>query len=206
MKQRASKIIVVTGRKGRGKSYWIKAFLNRMPRNVPVIVNDVQRDYADGDNALKHLDFEGTLDEYLTLQGNSKAWIGRVRIDARADINDLRRLIAFATRADGKKWLVIDELHLWKRHELDKIGLPAALFGSRHTRTSIIVAAWRPADIPRELTMGADELVAFQTEEPRDLKYWRDAVGPEFSEQLPDLRMGKPLHHKRNQTTRKAKT
>jgi hypothetical protein len=54
--------------------------------------------------------------------------------------------------------------------------------------------------------MGADELVAFQTEEPRDLKYWRDAVGPEFSEQLPDLRMGKPLHHKRNQTTRKAKT
>lgn len=56
----------------------------------------------------------------------------------------------------------------------------------RHRDIRVIACARRPAQLARDVTANASRICAFRTQEPRDVQYLRDFIGP-AADQLPNL-------------------
>lgn len=59
----------------------------------------------------------------------------------------------------------------------------------RHNKVGLVVAARRPANIPRSITSQADFIFTFQQHEPGDIKYFKDCGAPV------DILTALPKHH-----------
>ncbi len=57
----------------------------------------------------------------------------------------------------------------------------------RHRGLKYFAASRRPARVPRDITANATRIMAFATQEPTDLRYMRELMGPEAAAIVPTL-------------------
>lgn len=185
-------VTLVFGRKGQGKSYWIKRQLDAMKRHAPLIVWDPNREYhgPSGSDPLRVVDFTGTWRAFLERQRASDGYLGRVVIQ-----DDYRAFDGFCTFVlnCGGLTCVLDELHNFVTPTKYPQAFKLLFYIGRHRRIDVFAASWRPFGLPPFLRGCADEIRAFQTTEPIDLEWYAKSCTESFSAQLPKLRKHRSL-------------
>lgn len=171
------------GKRGAGKTTAIRGQFQDC--RGPVVVLDILGNFKnDGD----------------VLTTNSKdtiLWIKKyVEENSEGRKNDENKIIVFQC---GDPDLAIDyvSVALWESgggtliiDEADGFSLAQApcfdqlVRYGRNRNVDIITGCRRPAEISRNITAGANQLFAFQTQEPRDIDYFRSTVFGERAEQL----------------------
>lgn len=174
------------GRKGLGKSYWIKRELDKLRPHAPLVVWDFNREYAGarGKDPIRNATVFASLAEFARAQAAQKGHVGRAVIHAYKP--DFERFCKFCLDCGGLT-VVIDELHVYVDAHTYPQSFEDLLYVGRHRRIDVVCASWRPYGLPVFLRSAADEIRAFQTTEPRDLKWFRDNCGEVFANQLPSL-------------------
>lgn len=166
------------GKRGAGKTTAIAGQLNDC--RAPVVVLDILGNFSDvGD--VKTTNAKDTI-----------LWIKKIVEDP----NEENEIIVFQC-ADPD--LAIDYISsaLWEAgggtlviDEADGFSLAQApcfdqlVRYGRNRNVDIITGCRRPAEISRNITAGANQLFAFQTQEPRDIDYFRSTVFGDRAEQL----------------------
>lgn len=170
--------IVVFGKKGFGKTTWIRRYLYENPEPV-YLIYDHFNEYDDGQ-------IFGSIDEFTIWPDfnfdKNKKFIFRGEIpfdDFFGLAYDLQNCVA-----------VFDEIDLACSPHNTEPNLYKILNYGRHKQVGIISASRRPANVSRNLTSQSDEIISFRIAEPRDLKYIEDFCGSDMSKLLPNLGIG----------------
>lgn len=181
-----NKVELVFGRKGTGKSYSIKRALDKLRPHAPLIVFDFNREYAGAraKDGIRNATVHASLDDFLAAQRAQKGHIGRAVIHGSE--RDFARMCLFV-HACGNVTFVLDELHVYVEPTKYPPIFKELMYVGRHRRIDVIAAAWRPFGLPPFLRHAADEIRAFQTIEPRDLKWFEETCGSQMANQLPML-------------------
>lgn len=181
-----NRVTLVFGRKGQGKSYWIKRRLDALRRHVPLIVWDPNREYfgPTGKDSIRNVDFCGSWRAFLEAQSNREGHLGRVLVQ-----DDYRSFASFTTYVlnAGGLTCVIDELHNYVTPTQYPKAFKLLFHVGRHRRIDVFAASWRPYGLPPFLRGCADEIRAFQTTEPLDLDWYQKNCGEPFGSALPKL-------------------
>lgn len=178
---------LVLGRKGQGKSYSIKRWLDKLPRHAPVLVFDRNLEYAGphAKDGIRDAVAFRTLDEFLAAQKAQPGHIGRAVVGGTT--RDFERVCRYAHAAGGLT-LVLDELHVYVNERTPPPEIFAELlYVGRHRRVNVVCGAWRPIGLPLFLRHAVDEIRVFQCTEPRDLAWFREVCGENFASKLPSL-------------------
>lgn len=171
------------GRKGSGKSYSIKQRLRKFRGSV--CVWDTLSEYAGpaSDNPLPRAVLYRSVRELAIASSQGKLAKQAVVQDRRDKFDAWCRWALAA----GPRLLVIDEVNLYCGPSRGSEPLLELLRIGRHSCIDVEFAARRPAEVHRDLTAQADELVFFRTVEPRDLEWCRAYCGEDFARRLPKL-------------------
>jgi hypothetical protein len=182
-------ILVVFGRKGSGKSFYVKSKLAGLDR---WIVWDPRSEYDQDESGRPSLGARtfrsvGDFLEAVAADGE----IGRVVLQCPRW--EFGALCEFAMEA-GDLTLVVDEIdqHCGSSHAVE--GLVEMFRRSRHARVNFIGIAARPAIVPKDLTYASDASVFFQTSEPRDLSYIAEKFGEQVAVQVRALNRERHEH------------
>lgn len=181
-----NKVTLVFGRKGQGKSFFIKRALDRLSRRAQLLVWDPQHEYAGRTGvdsihgAVVYTDWLG----FLTAQASTRGPLGRVVIQAHR--RHFAHFCAYAL-ACGNLTVVIDELHKFVHSTSFPEAFADLLYDGRHVGVDVIAIAWRPYGLPPFLRGAADEIRAFACTEPNDLKWFEQVCSQEFVKKLPLL-------------------
>jgi len=179
--RRGNRVRVIFGRKGSGKSYYIKGRVRREPR---LIVWDLLSEYAGlySDRPLRDATLVYSAAQLADLAGRRP--LGRVVVQAPREEAPL--VFRFARRA-GDLTLVVDEVNLYCSPSGADPELLELLRLGRHARLDLYLAARRPAEVHRDVTAQADEITVFRTTESRDLDYFSRLAGQDFADRLTTL-------------------
>lgn len=176
-------MVVTFGRKGSGKSYSTKQRLRAVRGRI--CVWDFMAEYA-GPTADRPLPRARLYQSLRKLAVDSAAGKLPERVVVQAPRDQFELWCRWALRA-GPRTLVIDEVNLYCSASHASPALLELLRIGRHSCLDIFFAARRPAEVHRDLTAQADELVFFRTTEPRDLAWIAAYTSPEFAERLKTL-------------------
>jgi len=78
-----------------------------------------------------------------------------------------------------KTLVVVEETSLYAKPTYLPEGIARLVRYGRHREIDQIYMSRRPSEIHRDLTAQSDIIVSFRQQEPRDIKYLRDFMGPE---------------------------
>lgn len=173
-------IICVFGKKGYGKTYFVKHTL--LPQFEKIIIIDSLAEYKDG----VIIEDIPSLAEYLLRNKD-----GRYRIIYReplAQIEDLEPSEALRTSwsAIGAT-IVIEELDIHASAISSPASIQCLLRYGRHRELNTIGVSRRASEVPRTITSQADLIISFNQQEPRDLAYIGSFAGKEFANALTEL-------------------
>lgn len=172
-------ISVVLGRRGSGKTTWIRTRLRTLSR---VLVFDTLAEYGSDTEA------SPDLPSFLDAVERSQGRYFRISfVPYREDPEAALDIFLRAAWIVGDLTVVIDEVDAvsspvsvpWELQKLIRYG--------RHRRLSVIVASRRAAEVPRLITSQADEVVSFNQSEPTDLEYLRRYVSADFADTVSGL-------------------
>lgn len=182
---RRNEVICVFGRKGSGKSYRIHRMIEQIPTSQRVMIWDPVSEYAgrSSQDPVQHAQLFGDMHEMLT-EAAKGGLAQRVVMQAPRAHFDL--FCKYAYRA-GNMTVVVDEVNLFCSPAKCPAPLLELLRIGRHASVDLIFAARRPAEVSRDLTAQSDEIIAFHTIEPNDIKWFSDVCGKTFAESLPTL-------------------
>lgn len=188
----ANEILLVVGRKGSGKTYWVKQNKVQAKR---LLILDTCREY-EVPGAFRVQTFDDLL-EAMELRKGFAGRPFRIVYTPEGD-GDLALQEGFDQVVDlfsslEEATLVIDEIGLFVSPSQYPDTLDRVLRLGRHYGQSIVASTQRPADVPRILTGMADAIVAFQTQEPVDIEYLGKFMGKERAARLRDLPLYTPL-------------
>lgn len=175
-----SRIVVVLGSKGQGKSFRIKRGLSRVPQWVAW---DFKGEYADAAKGV----------------AGTRLWTDLV--DWREHLlngGDVRREVFVCPRRQFPAWcrwvsetgdllVVIEELNRYCGSGRPIPELLDLFDRSRHSRVDLVCAAPRLAGISKDLVHQADEVVTAQVSEPNDVAYLREWIGSSGAERVRSL-------------------
>lgn len=172
-----SRIVVVLGSKGQGKSYRIKRGLARVPQWVAW---DYKGEYADRRVGVAGARLWTDLAEWREHLVNG---------------GDVRREVFACPRRQFLSWcrwvtetgdllVVVEELNRYCGAGRPPDELLDLFDRSRHAHIDLVCAAPRLAGISKDLVHQADELVSAQVTEPNDVAYIREWIGPRGAERL----------------------
>lgn len=90
-----------------------------------------------------------------------------------------------------KTLVVVEETSLYARPTYLPDAIGRLVRYGRHREIDQIYMARRPSEVHRDLTAQSDIIVSFRQQEPRDIKYLRDFMGPEAESvrHLPDFKV-----------------
>jgi len=181
-----NRIIVILGRKGSGKTYYAK---QRVKAEKRVIFYDPMRQFSDcGVIVTEPLTFL----EYLEANTGSFRVVYQPELDIE-DEDGLQREFLTACKVANcltEYWLVLDEIDQYASDRRKGNILKNLINRGRHYGASILATTIRYTDTGRSLTAQADEIIAFNTHEPRDVEYLRTYFG-----QLADELSKLPAYH-----------
>lgn len=182
---RSNEVICVFGRKGSGKSYWIKQHLAKIPAGRSLWVWDPVSEYA-GPSAEVPLHSGSLFYSMRSMLEAAKAGKLGKRVVLQAPRSEFDLFCTFAYRT-GQVTVVVDEINLFCSPSKCPAPLLELLRIGRHAEVDLIFAARRPAEVSRDLTAQSDKTVAFKTIEPADLEFFSKVCGKAFAERLPNL-------------------
>lgn len=171
-------IALVVGKKGSGKSHYVKTLLsNEKPKRV--IIFDALWEY-DIDGHTLVFSWQEAVE---LLRENID---GEFRLTVRLEDEAEYEQIVDVLRYVGNLTLVIEEFHLYCNHTYTYPEIKKLIRLGRHWGINIIGITQRIPDIPRDFTHAMDLLVVFRTTEPRDLDYFRKLsfVGDEGAKRI----------------------
>ena len=159
--------------------------IEALPASKRVLIWDPMSEYAgrSAQDPVQHAQLFGDVHEML-LEAAKGGLSNRVVLQAPRGQFDV--FCKFCYRA-GSLTCVVDEINLFCRPSFCPTPLLELLRIGRHARVDLIFAARRPAEVARDLTAQADEIIAYKTIEPNDLKWFQDVCGKTFAEALPNL-------------------
>lgn len=180
-----NKIVVLTGRRGGGKTSTVKQILRFVPR---FLVLDVHGEYGDLPGVVTVRN-EGELMEFLEVNEARPSWGGRYVSDY--DVVGAAEDLCFhayeESRPGSPVTLVLDEAHLIMSPSHVEQELGRALRLGRHKALNILLVTTRLAEIARSATAQADDFILCgRISEPNDLEALRERTGDDFARQVRD--------------------
>ena len=176
-------IVCIFGKRGSGKTTLTRGQLESLPK--PVVVLDILGNFNNPD--------------YMQLTSVSET-IKNVEYYAKAeDKNDLQGIFVLKPSDPN---VAIDYLSatLWELwggtlvlDECDSFDFPEApcydqlVRYGRNRYCNIVTGCRRPTEVPRSVTAGANKLLIFQTQEPRDVEYFEKTLIGERAQKLMNL-------------------
>lgn len=181
-----NRVRLVFGRKGTGKSYWIKRQLDKLGRHSPLLVWDPNREYSGpaGKDPIRDALVFTRWRAFLEAQAKQKGYLGRVVIQESYEA--FAPFCSYALDCGGMT-VVLDELHMFVTSSSCPKPFKDLFYIGRHRRLDVYAAAWRPVGMPPFVRGCGDEIRAFQTTEPLDLQWYTLTCGENFAAQLPKL-------------------
>jgi hypothetical protein len=183
-----AEIVGAFGMPGMGKSTIVKHQTDT--RNRVLIVDPNAEDaWAEGAEVIST---KAGLFSALTAKGPMRiCWRGVHGVTSKAEGIEQFELANRAALAAENLTVIWDEVD---RFTSPKVDLPPYAFqmvtASRHSKIKIFFMARRPARVNRDLTSFASRMIVFRTEEPADVKYFR-----ERSAKLAELVTGLEPYH-----------
>jgi hypothetical protein len=163
-------ITIVLGKKGSGKTSYA---LNRIQAIERLVAFDFNHEYNEG--------FYIVTDPKKLVETLSLNHATKFRISYQPDANtDLAQHFEYLSRAVfcmTDMTLLAEEIDIVSSASEIPEGLRKIINYGRHRGISIIALSRRAHRIPRDLTANADQIISFNQNEPRDIKYLSDYMG-----------------------------
>lgn len=175
MPYKQSDIICIFGRRGFGKSYFARAVVSQYNRYIIYDINGEHRDLGIVIRSPR------ALAEYL-LDKSEADTFKIIYIPMYKDFD----YITYLLWGLENFCFMIDEVDRFTGSRKIPEHLDLMINLGRHYKLGLITCSRRPARVPRDLTSQADYIVSFQSQEPNDIKYLNDFIGPR-AELLPGL-------------------
>lgn len=188
---RRNEIGVVFGRKGSGKTYWARGYVDKY--SGPVLIWDSAADFAGPAcahpvrNAAVFYGFADVLEAASAGRFDDSSRIVVQEGRNAAGLASFERACAWTRRA-GNMLFVVDEVDLFCSPSRIPDALSDCVSLGRHSCLDMLFLARRPAEVHREITSQADWIRAFKTTEPRDLVYLEQVGGKVFAESVRNRR------------------
>jgi|SRR3972149_3345479 len=162
-----SKILLVMGKRGSGKTTLAKKLIALLPRNKNIFIYDTLGEYSGIGTLAENIE---TVFDYLETEER----IIRFTSDDDDDFDRICRVI-YSLK---DYYLLVDEIDMF----ISAVYLPEffkkIIRYGRHSGLGIIAVTRRPADISRLLSSQANFIISFKQHEPKDCQY--------FSSFMPD--------------------
>lgn len=170
-----NKIILVLGKKGRGKTQLISTvFLPKLVKER-LIVFDPHGEY--NQRELLRANSLDQLHDFLIENYNYKPW---ALVWTPRRMSEIEYFLDICYQMH-ECWIILEECNMrgvLNVREPSPIAIDLVNFG-RNKEISLICAAKRPAQVNRELTAQADIIISFRQDEPNDIKYLKEFCGPD---------------------------
>jgi hypothetical protein len=177
-------VLLVLGKRGSGKSYWTKRWVESRPPNEVVFIWDPTAEWAgaSADHGLTGANvFRSTRDAAAVL---AKQPLPRVVLQCGPEAwTDFEQLCKLVGRA-GDCTFVIDEAHLWCSAGRCPDFLLTIVRLSRHWRVNLVFVAWRPYSLVPDIRDCAGRIILFQQRGKRSIDWVRDELDPELAERV----------------------
>lgn len=174
---------VIFGKRGSGKTTLIKSQLSKIGR---LMIYDVCGEYEEDTVQFVEGEFIKFVD-YVEEQGQGFFHASFVPNVPQVWIPYFLKTAWMAKNLT----LILDEVDQYSSPTSVPNELQRNINLGRHQGLDIIASSRRPASVPRLLTSQASKLIAFQTNEPRDLAYIEEYCGKDFAEAVRTL----PTYH-----------
>ena len=168
-----NEIIFVSGQRGSGKTYWVKRYLDGLPRSL---LYDTLGEYE----GPRYLEIEDLLE---VCQGAEAGFFEAV-FDP-TDNEDFPYFCRIAL-AVGNIYVIIEEIDLFTTPYNTPLELQRLIKYGRHYGVNIVGVSRRPSEVSRLFTSQATRFVTFLQREPRDVAYFRSILGP-WADAIPEL-------------------
>lgn len=173
------------GKKGSGKTTLVKECLREHSR---VLAFDINGEYRPEDGLAVVWGFEECLEAMERIEpGETFAYSLRCVDDEEHDaVEDYLDLMRVAFELPGTL-LVLEECNNYCSSATLPWELARLVRQGRHREIDQYYVARRPSELHRDLTANSDFVVTFRQEEPRDVLYLRERMGPELAERARTL-------------------
>lgn len=180
MSEVQNQIVGIVGRKGTGKSSYLRELLRHCPR---FLVFDVMAEHAwQGGNKLES---SAQLAQFLTWSREQEKFAGCYVPDGALDeeIEEVARLVY----GRGHMCFACEEVPLYTQPGYMPPLLGKLVRTGRHRHIDIAWTAQRAAEVPKTLTALTDVWILFSQVEPRDLSALADRCGREVADRVAGL-------------------
>jgi len=172
-----SKIIILLGRRGCGKTEYAKHILKSLKR---YIILDPIDEYKDG---LKIYNFDELSNLIMKYRFNDE-----LRLSYTPSFNEDTQIcfqgLCKVIYAMGNITFVVEEIGTFMTATSCAKQFLSLVRLSRHKDINLISITQRATDIPRLLRSQATEIISFQQIEPRDLKYLKEFLNTDTIEKI----------------------
>lgn len=157
------KIITITGKTGRGKSYLTEKWISQeVAKEMPVIIADSMAEYKKGE---KYDSFNHFYMQCSKNNGLKKA----VHIVPIKSDSEAKKLFAFSRYAGVQHCLIVEEASKYcSPYQIDNYLNDLVRYG-RHWGVSLVFSAQRFAQLNKIVTSQTDSFITFQQTEKNDL-------------------------------------
>lgn len=146
----------MVGGKGKGKSTWVRADLERAPRDVSLVVWDPKIEYP---ARLAGRTFTSSASPLAWLRGPRPS--GPISVRFQAAPRSEADILAAIAACRPPCWVVLEEIQLLCPGARAPSWLMDWVATARHHATSLLATSQRPALVPKDFVANADRVVAF---------------------------------------------
>jgi hypothetical protein len=155
-----NEIVCVFGRKGSGKTTWVRRAIAGQRRVL--VLDSLGTDYGGGCVVTTHTDLVGYIDrvkrgDFCTICRPRSEWVAQTVLSVGRRLHDC--------------WIVVDEADRYCRPGHINLDLKWIVEYGRHRSLSLIAVSRRPAAIHLSITEAADAIVCHQVTGHRSLEY-----------------------------------
>lgn len=181
---RAAERVLVLGKAGSGKSWWVKSQVRARQRSKPVLIWDPEAEYA-GARAERGVSGARVFHSTRALIAGIRAsapGAGSVLV-VQSVASDFPPFAELVSRA-GNCWLIVDEAHrTWRSTNISKEALYLGQV-CRHRGVDLWLIAQRPFGIHPDLRENKTRVVAFRLEGRADQRWLGDNFGADAENRL----------------------
>lgn len=176
-------LINIFGKRGSGKTTLTRGQIESFPG--PVVVIDVLGNF----NNLEYIQLTSVAETIKNIEYYAKNYkkedLQKVIVLKPSDPNVAIDYISAALWESWGGTLVIDEADAFDLK--DAPCFDQLIRYGRNRYVNIVTGCRRPAEIPRSITAGANKVLIFQTQEPRDVEYFEKTLLGERAEELMNI-------------------
>jgi len=177
MENRESYVTIILGKRGGGKSYYIKNSLRDMPR---FLIYDTMGEYSEYGIVFQDVP---ELCNYLQKYYQEDFKIIYQPLNPSTEFDYIADLVY----SIGDTYFIVEECDTYCSSYNISPSFANIVQRGRHSNIDLWAVSQRPYRMNRTLSSQAKEIVSFQMTEPRDIKYIEEYLGREEALEVQDL-------------------